>query len=187
MYRIGPKTLIQSERERKLFNFSFSNSTSIRLDLVYDGGSDWYVLNRDFVHYVTYGNDQMINGLRHVFKYSLLPCEVNFILFHHRFRRWIEEMIDFAFWFCFCFQSFFHTVLSNSIYCDSYIRSNLRFVHWNRDRGCKCQHKNVVDWCGCSPLVYRSSDLNILNVSWIKINMDSSHLRIDSIFTGHYR
>ncbi|CAF3656877.1 unnamed protein product [Adineta steineri] len=114
MYRIGSRSLIQN--------------------IVYDGGSDWYVLNREFVHYITYGNDELINGLRHIFNYSLLPCE-----------------------------TFFHTLLSNSIYCDTYIRNNLRRVHWNRQRGCKCQHKHVVDWCGCSPLVYRSIDKTILN------------------------
>jgi len=64
----------------------------------------------------------------------------------------------------FFFKAFFHTVLSNSIYCDTYIRNNLRLVHWNRERGCKCQHKNVVDWCGCSPIVYRNSDKTALNV-----------------------
>lgn len=55
-------------------------------------------------------------------------------------------------------------MLSNSIYCDTYIRNNLRLIHWNRERGCKCQHKNVVDWCGCSPIVYKSFDKKILNV-----------------------
>ena len=58
-------------------------------------------------------------------------------------------------------------MLSNSIYCDTYIRNNFRLVHWNRERGCKCQHKNVVDWCGCSPLVYRNADRTILNVRLI--------------------
>ena len=48
------------------------------VDIVYDGGSDWYVLNREFVHYVTYGNDELVSGLRHIFNYSLLPCEVCF-------------------------------------------------------------------------------------------------------------
>lgn len=88
-------------REEIVRFFFLKNSTSIRLELVYDGGSDWYVLNRDFVHYVTYGNDQMINGLRHVFKYSLLPCEVNFLLFHLDFHLLIEEMIYLAFFFLF--------------------------------------------------------------------------------------
>ncbi|CAF3556624.1 unnamed protein product [Rotaria socialis] len=114
MFRIGPRPLIQN--------------------IIYDGGSDWYVLNRDFVHYVTYGNDELVNGLRHIFNYSLLPCE-----------------------------SFFHTVLSNSEHCDTYIRNNLRLVHWNRERGCKCQHKKMVDWCGCSPIIYRNNDKTLLN------------------------
>lgn len=114
-------------------------SRSLIKNIIYDGGSDWYILNREFVHYVTYGDDELVNGLRHTFNYSLLPCE-----------------------------AFFHTVLSNSIYCDTYIKNNLRLVHWNRERGCKCQHKNVVDWCGCSPIVYRSSDKKVLNETWDK-------------------
>ncbi|CAF3311576.1 unnamed protein product [Rotaria sp. Silwood2] len=114
MYRIGPRSLIEN--------------------IIYDGGSDWYILNREFVYYITYGDDELVNGLRHTFNYSLLPCE-----------------------------SFFHTLLSNSIYCDTYIRNNLRLVHWNRERGCKCQHKNVVDWCGCSPIIYRNIDKTTLN------------------------
>ena len=24
-------------------------------------------------------------------------------------------------------------------------------TNWNRARGCKCQYKHIVDWCGCSP------------------------------------
>lgn len=72
MYRIGPRALIQSIYLIKKDVFlDFMN-----LDIVYDGGSDWYVLNREFVHYITYGNDELINGLRHIFNYSLLPCEV---------------------------------------------------------------------------------------------------------------
>lgn len=74
MYRIGPRPLIQST------NFFTKNKSLqffvINLDIVYDGGSDWYVLNREFVHYITYGDDELVNGLRHTFNYSLLPCEV---------------------------------------------------------------------------------------------------------------
>ncbi len=72
MYRIGPRPLIQS---MDWLNISLT-SFRINLDIVYDGGSDWYILNREFVYYVTYGNDELINGLRHTFNYSLLPCEV---------------------------------------------------------------------------------------------------------------
>ena len=124
-------------------------------EIVYDGGSDWYVLNREFVHYVTFGDDPLINGLRHIFNYSLLPCEVRSVVIN-----WLN-IFSFSFSLV---QTFFHTVISNSRYCDSYIRNNFRLVHWNRERGCKCQHKNVVDWCGCSPLVYRIQDRQLLNV-----------------------
>ncbi len=86
-----------------------------------------------------------------------------------RFVKPCEEKQIFNVFFSSHFKAFFHTVLSNSIYCDTYIRNNLRLVHWNRERGCKCQHKNVVDWCGCSPIVYRNMDKMILNVRKLMI------------------
>jgi hypothetical protein len=73
MYRIGPRSLIQS---RSFITMKVNKHIFIYLDIIYDGGSDWYVLNREFVYYVTYGNDELVNGLRHTFNYSLLPCEV---------------------------------------------------------------------------------------------------------------
>lgn len=85
-----------------------------------------------------------------------------------------------------CFKAFFHTVLSNSIYCDTYIKNNLRLVHWNRERGCKCQHKNVVDWCGCSPIVYRSSDKKVLNVNiGIRLHLFFFFINSHEIFLGN--
>ena len=74
MYRIGSRPLIQSRNKNKTIEKIFISN----LDIVYDGGSDWYVLNREFVYYVTYGNDELINALRHIFNYSFLPCEVYF-------------------------------------------------------------------------------------------------------------
>lgn len=73
MYRIGSRPLIQSKET--VLNIR-SSLLIITTDIVYDGGSDWYILNRQFVHYVTYGDDELVNGLRHTFNYSLLPCEV---------------------------------------------------------------------------------------------------------------
>jgi len=86
-----------------------------------DGGSDWICLNREFIQYVV-GDDPLLSGLKSFWKYSLLPAE-----------------------------SFFHTVLQNSIYCDTVVNNNLHFTNWRRKQGCKCQYKHIVDWCGCSP------------------------------------
>jgi protein xylosyltransferase len=44
--------------------------------IVLDGGSDWIALNRKFVKYVLSDGNQLILGLKHVFKYTLLPAEV---------------------------------------------------------------------------------------------------------------
>lgn len=36
--------------------------------------------------------------------------------------------------------------------------SNLRLTNWKRKQGCKCQYKHIVDWCGCSPNVFKPDD-----------------------------
>ena len=86
-----------------------------------DGGSDWICLTRKFIQYVI-SNDTLLSGLKSFWKYSLLPAE-----------------------------SFFHTVLQNSLYCDTVVNNNLHLTNWRRKQGCKCQYKHIVDWCGCSP------------------------------------
>jgi len=86
-----------------------------------DGGSDWICLSHEFIQYVV-GNDSLLSGLKSFWKYSLLPAE-----------------------------SFFHTVLQNSLFCDTIINNNLHLTNWRRKQGCKCQYKHIVDWCGCSP------------------------------------
>lgn len=97
-----------------------------------DGGSDWVALSRDFVKYVTSDNgtqDKLIIGLLRIFHHTLLPAE-----------------------------SFFHTALRNSKFCDSYVDNNLHVTNWKRRLGCKCQYKHVVDWCGCSPNDFKPDD-----------------------------
>lgn len=42
----------------------------------FDGGSDWIVLNRVFVQYVVNSEDSLVSGLKHLYKYALLPAEV---------------------------------------------------------------------------------------------------------------
>ncbi|XP_063992970.1 xylosyltransferase oxt [Diachasmimorpha longicaudata] len=97
-----------------------------------DGGSDWMALSREFVQYVTEEQpDSLIRGLLQVFRYTLLPAE-----------------------------SFFHTALRNSIFCDTYVDNNLHVTNWKRKLGCKCQYKAVVDWCGCSPNDFKLEDFN---------------------------
>ncbi|XP_014257441.1 xylosyltransferase oxt [Cimex lectularius] len=98
--------------------------------IVVDGGSDWLALSKPFVEYLAKNqNDPLIQGLITIFKYTLLPAE-----------------------------SFFHTVLRNSIYCNSYVDNNLHITNWRRRLGCKCQYKHIVDWCGCSPNNFKTED-----------------------------
>jgi len=94
-----------------------------------DGGSDWVCLHRDFAGYALNGNDALISGLRSFFANSLLPAE-----------------------------SFFHVALRNSRFCPTVVNNNLRLTNWRRKQGCKCQHKAVVDWCGCSPNDFTPAD-----------------------------
>ncbi|XP_076384790.1 xylosyltransferase oxt [Megalopta genalis] len=97
-----------------------------------DGGSDWVALSRDFVEYVASPTpDTLVTDLLKVFKYTLLPAE-----------------------------SFFHTVLRNSRFCNTYIDNNLHVTNWKRKLGCKCQYKAVVDWCGCSPNDFKLEDFS---------------------------
>lgn len=80
-----------------------------------DGGSDWICLSRMFVSFVTAEQkDTLIEGLLKIFAHTLLPAE-----------------------------SFFHTAIRNSIFCDTYIDNNLHITNWKRKMGCKCQYKAV--------------------------------------------
>lgn len=95
-----------------------------------DGGSDWIALSRPFVKYVNDNeNNELLKGLLTIFRHTLLPAE-----------------------------SFFHTVLRNSQFCQTYVDNNLHVTNWKRKLGCKCQYKHVVDWCGCSPNDFKPDD-----------------------------
>ncbi|XP_017467284.1 PREDICTED: xylosyltransferase oxt [Rhagoletis zephyria] len=96
-----------------------------------DGGSDWVALSLPFVQYVISESlrDPLLQGLLTIFHHTLLPAE-----------------------------SFFHTVLRNSRFCNTYIDNNLHVTNWKRKLGCKCQYKHVVDWCGCSPNDFKPED-----------------------------
>uniref|UniRef100_A0A8C5H5X0 Xylosyltransferase 1 n=1 Tax=Gouania willdenowi TaxID=441366 RepID=A0A8C5H5X0_GOUWI len=98
-----------------------------------DGGSDWFLLNRMFVEYVINSKDDLVTNMKRFYAYTLLPAE-----------------------------SFFHTVLENSVHCESMVDNNLRITNWNRKLGCKCQYKHIVDWCGCSPNDFKPADFHRL-------------------------
>ncbi|CAK8682353.1 unnamed protein product [Clavelina lepadiformis] len=95
-----------------------------------NGGSDWVAMNRRFCEHIIRGKDKLLADLKHWYRYTLLPAE-----------------------------SFFHTYAQNSDKCESFVDNNLRVTNWNRARGCKCQYKHIVDWCGCSPNDFFPSDL----------------------------
>lgn len=100
--------------------------------IIFTGGSDWVALPKGFCNYILESMDDdqgLIKQLLDLYNHTLLPAE-----------------------------SFFHTAALNGKFCDKIVDNNLRITNWQRKQGCKCQHKNIVDWCGCSPLVYRWSD-----------------------------
>ncbi len=102
----------------------------------FDGGSDWFCLHRDFASYVANSDDSLMKGLRQYFMRALLPSE-----------------------------GFIHMALRNSRFCDTIIHNNLHMISWDRVRGCRCQQKAVVDWCGCSPLDIKPKDIGWLEDS----------------------
>lgn len=81
-----------------------------------DGGSDWICLSRKFVTFVALENQQneLLQGLLTIFRHTLLPAE-----------------------------SFFHTAIRNSVFCDTFIDNNLHITNWKRKMGCKCQYKSM--------------------------------------------
>lgn len=42
-----------------------------------DGGSDWFLLNRKFVEYVTFSTDDLVTKMKRFYSYTLLPAEVS--------------------------------------------------------------------------------------------------------------
>uniref|UniRef100_A0A1I7TYM1 protein xylosyltransferase n=1 Tax=Caenorhabditis tropicalis TaxID=1561998 RepID=A0A1I7TYM1_9PELO len=96
-----------------------------------DGGSDWVGIHRNLAEY-SISDDELPRKLRKTFESVLLPLE-----------------------------SFYHTLAFNSKYCDDLMMSNLRLTNWYRKQGCRCASlKEIVDWCGCSPLVFRDDTRN---------------------------
>lgn len=94
-----------------------------------DGGSDWVAISRDFVWFVVHDSSELTVGLKTIFRQTLLPAE-----------------------------SFFHILLQNSKFCETSVDNNLHVTNWKRKVGCRCQYKHVVDWCGCSPNVFKPED-----------------------------
>ncbi|VDN13360.1 unnamed protein product [Dibothriocephalus latus] len=95
--------------------------------VVLHGGSDWLILPRYFCAYAALPEqqDSLVRDLVAWFANVILPVE-----------------------------SFFHTLAYNSAFCELVVNSNLRFVNWQRPRGCSCRLNQTADWCGCSPSVF---------------------------------
>lgn len=58
--------------------------------IVIDGGSDWIALSRPFINYVvTAQNDKLLDGLKIIFKHTLLPAEVciHFLQFNNSMKN----------------------------------------------------------------------------------------------------
>ncbi|CAG9539643.1 unnamed protein product [Cercopithifilaria johnstoni] len=104
-----------------------------------DGGSDWVVISRDFAEYALSDEELPLN-FRKFFANVLLPVE-----------------------------TFFHTLAANSKFCMQVVKGNLHLTNWKRRQGCRCAGlKMIVDWCGCSPLAFRSSDISKFSIKTVK-------------------
>ncbi|EDQ84442.1 uncharacterized protein MONBRDRAFT_30261 [Monosiga brevicollis MX1] len=115
-------------------------------DLAMEGGSDWFMLHREFSDFVL-ADPPVVQAARRFYDFSLLSAE-----------------------------SFFHVVAASADgFCHRTLSNNYRVANWHRERGCQCQvqlrlcdtvnlatYKAIVDWCGCSPMVYRREDLAML-------------------------
>ena len=44
--------------------------------LQFGGGSDWFILNSNFIDYILSSNDEYLQYLKDFYKYTLLPSEV---------------------------------------------------------------------------------------------------------------
>ena len=72
----------------------------------------------------------------------------------------------------FYLQSFFHTILRNGPYCEKVIKTNLRLLNFKKPSGCDCHNRYIVDWCGCSPLDFKPSQVPRIKVYWCEYMSD---------------
>ena len=42
-----------------------------------DGGSDWIIITRHYANYLTTSSDPVVLGVKHLFRFTLLPAEVS--------------------------------------------------------------------------------------------------------------
>ena len=132
-----PEKFVQKQGLNKMF-YECENrmwrlsDREIPKNLQLDGGSDWFALNRDLCLYSISDNDDgTLQEINKWFNFTLLPAE-----------------------------SYFHTLMKTSKMCNTLVDNNLRVTNWNRARGCKCQYKHIVDWCGCSPNDFTPFDIH---------------------------
>ncbi|KAI6213185.1 Cyclin and Carbohydrate-binding WSC and Glycosyl transferase domain containing protein [Aphelenchoides besseyi] len=120
----------------------FSGRTNYPNFLRVDGGSDWVIIDRNFAKFAI-SELELPSRMRKLFTSILLPLE-----------------------------GFFHTLSLNSNYCEQVMYNNLRLTNWKRSQGCRCGAlKQVVDWCGCSPLaLLHNEEKYELNNTIAKVN-----------------
>lgn len=57
-------------------------------------------------------------------------------------------------------------------------------MNWDRPRGCLCQHKSV-DWCGCSPIVFRASSYRSIKREGKKITPSFFARKFDAMISNN--
>jgi len=53
------------------------NKRTFASGLQFGGGSDWFILNSNFIDYILSSNDEYLQYLKDFYKYTLLPSEVS--------------------------------------------------------------------------------------------------------------
>ncbi|KAK0411875.1 hypothetical protein QR680_005893 [Steinernema hermaphroditum] len=128
----NPSRFIQKQG----FNFVFfecekrmwriANRTQFPENMRLDGGSDWVIIGRELADFAI-SDESVVHQLLKFYETILLPLE-----------------------------SFFHNLAMNTEFCHKTVKKNLRLTNWNRIQGCRhARVQKVVDWGGCSPMVFR--------------------------------
>lgn len=103
----------------------------------FETANDWIMLHYSFVNYILKTQDEHFHYLTNFMHNTLLSAE-----------------------------TFYNTIIINSPFCDKIIDVGLRAMNFQKEgggRSCQCD-KPMVDWCGCSPIFYKTKDFNRLKV-----------------------
>ncbi|KAI3380094.1 hypothetical protein SNEBB_010666 [Seison nebaliae] len=105
-----------------------------------EGGSDWFILNKNFIEYLVENFQKEFSIVSKFYKFSL--------------NSFMSS------------ETFFHLVTYNTRYCENVIGNNLRFIYWNIDdqkemnqKHCLKRNQYRSEVCGKSPKTFTWNSL----------------------------